>query len=141
MTSWREGEKVRNVYLFQFPSHRDMPCDMPCDPLIPHWPGRFLTTASFSSLLIGICLVTFAYFALAVYFLFFQFPSHRDMPCDKVSSTGPGRPANKSFQFPSHRDMPCDQIEIAKNSAKDIFFQFPSHRDMPCDFTNLAFIS
>ncbi len=42
------------------------------------------------------------------------------------------------FQFPSHRDMPCDQAKDAILDSYRFLFQFPSHRDMPCDHAGPA---
>ncbi len=88
---------------FQFPSHRDMPCDL--------WQSRLgapLSFATFSSLLIGICLVTdkikagsltakqtFSSLLIGICLV-----THQRRP--------EWRKRHNRFQFPSHRDMPCD---------------------------------
>ncbi len=58
---------------------------MPCDQILvisSSW-----RASTFSSLLIGICLVTSYDLARDRLKVAFQFPSHRDMPCDLSSSS------------------------------------------------------
>ncbi len=69
---------VAGAFIFQFPSHRDMPCDTQVILIGLGYPRR-----TFSSLLIGICLVTRGLFSWEESVKAFQFPSHRDMPCDQ----------------------------------------------------------
>ena len=119
------GKEYRRVNCFQFPFHRDGPCD-------------------FDSLYIK------------KVWLDFQFPFHRDGPCD-WSCGGPSATTLISFQFPFHRDGPCDSFGSASIchewlSFSSLFigmglamlsikfeepgkqpFQFPFHRDGPCD--------
>ena len=60
----------------------------------------------------------------------FQFPFHRDGPCDETF--GPEGMISETFQFPFHRDGPCDEI-CCGLCNEDTPFQFPFHRDGPCD--------
>ena len=86
----------------------------------------------------------------------FQFPFHRDGPCDKPI-TSAIHSIMQIFQFPFHRDGPCDfrwreprvfptrlsvpfssgwalRLMMEKaGSAVNVLFQFPFHRDGPCD--------
>ena len=40
--------------------------------------------------------------------------------------------SNRAFQFPFHRDGPCDEIDTELSGTHGAF-QFPFHRDGPCD--------
>ncbi len=75
----------------------------------------------FSSLLIGICLVTWDWDEASRQCIsIFQFPSHRDMPCDTKVRYDCG--GFDIFQFPSHRDMPCDLDKISLTLSKNRSF-------------------
>ncbi len=86
---------------FQFPFHRDGPCDQ----------ARALTGTRTAQL--------------------FQFPFHRDGPCDVKIRSFNLKPYS-DFQFPFHRDGPCD-LAFKMKCYRIVSFQFPFHRDGPCD--------
>ncbi len=65
----------------------------------------------------------------------FQFPSHRDVLCDRTNIMGALGTAS-SFQFPSHRDVLCDFCLLFYKNRLHKNFQFPSHRDVLCDDTS-----
>ena len=111
---------------FQFPFHRDGPCDkvaMP-DSEIPR-----KLSVPFSS---GWALRFASNYRRSDRRWCFQFPFHRDGPCDpilpKICEI-----KHYCFQFPFHRDGPCDDNGNGRMTAVTANFQFPFHRDGPCD--------
>ena len=89
--------------IFQFPFHRDGPCD--ARGLSRARCNLALLSVPFSS---GWALRLRLPDRIDLDDLDFQFPFHRDGPCDKSWDVLRGDEV-KNFQFPFHRDGPCDR--------------------------------
>ena len=66
----------------------------------------------------------------------FQFPFHRDGPCNTTLPRKISCRTTRPFQFPFHRDGPCNRSGPLRLEDAAGIFQFPFHRDGPCNATN-----
>ena len=141
------------LVFFQFPFHRDGPCNNRRNlfrtisavflsvPFSSGWAlqcaagGAWALAAglSFSSLFIGMGLaINRSMVAFRDDSDIFQFPFHRDGPCNfQISRSEPD--IGNHFQFPFHRDGPCNHCQVDGCRGPETDFQFPFHRDGPCN--------